>query len=55
MQSSNLRRTSTLAAALLAAGLLAACASPGPLPAVEQARSAVNRAATDPAVNQYAH
>ncbi|GKT18156.1 OmpA family protein [Acidovorax sp. SUPP2522] len=54
MQSSNLRRTSTLAAALLAAGLLAACASPGPLPAVEQARSAVNRAATDPAVNQYA-
>ena len=54
MQLSTLRRTSALTTALLAAGLLAACASPGPLPAVEQARAAVNRAATDPAVSQYA-
>ena len=48
------RRTTTLATALLAAGLLAACASQGPLPALEQARSTVERASTDAAVGQYA-
>ena len=48
------RRTTTLATALLAAGLLAACASHGPLPALEQARSTVERTSTDPAVGQYA-
>ncbi|MDD2711430.1 MAG: OmpA family protein [Simplicispira sp.] len=47
-------RTTTLAAALLAATLLGACASHAPLPALEQARSTVDRAATDPAVGQYA-
>ena len=48
------RRTTTLATALLTAGLLAACASQGPLPALEQARSTVERTRTDPAVGQYA-
>ena len=48
------RRTSLLATTLLAAGLMAACASHGPLPALEQARSTVERAGTNPAVGQYA-
>lgn len=48
------RRTTTLATALLTAGLLAACASHAPLPALEQARSSVERASTDAAVGQYA-
>lgn len=48
------RRTTLLAATLMAAGLMAACASRGPLPALEQARSTVERAGTDPAVGQYA-
>ena len=48
------RRTTTLATALLTAGLLAACASHAPLPALEQARSTVERTSTDPAVGQYA-
>ena len=47
-------RRTTLAAALLGASLLVACASHAPLPALEQARSTVGRAATDPAVGQYA-
>lgn len=49
-----LRRTTTLGTALLTVGLLAACASQGPLPALEQARSTVERASTDAAVGQYA-
>lgn len=49
-----LRRTTVLATALLTAGLMAACASHGPLPALEQARSTVERTSTDPAVGQYA-
>ncbi len=49
-----IHRTTTLCASLLAAGFLAACASNTPLPALEQARSAVSAAAGDPAVNQFA-
>ncbi|WP_027994614.1 OmpA family protein [Simplicispira psychrophila] len=48
------RRTTLLATALLAAGLMAACASRGPLPALEEARSTVERTSSDPAVGQYA-
>ncbi len=48
------RRTTTLATALLTAGLLAACANHGPLPALEQARSTVERTSADAAVGQYA-
>ena len=51
---STLRRTSLLATALLAAGLLGACASHPPLPALEQARSTVERTGSNPAVGQYA-
>lgn len=51
---STFRRTSLLATALLAAGLLGACASYAPLPALEQARTTVERTSTDPAVGQYA-
>lgn len=51
---SHLHRISTLGTSLLAAGLLAACASTTPLPALDQARSAVSTAASDPVVNQYA-
>ena len=51
---STLRRTSFLATALIAAGLLGACASHAPLPALEQARSTVERTGTDPVVGQYA-
>lgn len=51
---SSLQRASALCAALLAAGLLAACASNAPSPDVERARAAVATAAGDPAVNQYA-
>lgn len=47
-------RATTLCASLLTAGLLTACASYAPLPALEQARSAVSAAAGDPVVNQYA-
>ena len=49
-----LRRYCTLGAALLTAGLLAACASHAPLPALEQARSTVERTTTNPAVGRYA-
>jgi len=49
-----LRRTTALATSLIAAGLLAACASTAPSAALEQARTAVGRAGTDPAVAQYA-
>ena len=49
-----LRRYTTLGAALLTAGLLAACASHAPLPALEQARSTVERTTTNPAVGRYA-
>jgi outer membrane protein OmpA-like peptidoglycan-associated protein len=49
-----LRRTSALATSLLAAGLLAACASTAPSVPLEQARLAVGRASADPAVAQYA-
>ena len=49
-----LRRYTTLGAALLTAGLLAACASRAPLPALEQARSTVERTTTNPAVGRYA-
>lgn len=49
------RRTTTLATTLLAAGVIAACAtSQAPLPALEQARSSVARTSADPAVAQYA-
>lgn len=47
-------RTTALCTSLIAVGLLAACASTAPLPALENARSAVSTAAGDPAVNQYA-
>ena len=50
----SLRRYTTLGAALLTAGLLAACASHAPLPALEQARSTVERTTTNPAVGRYA-
>lgn len=49
-----LRRTTLLASALLAAGLMGACATHAPLPALEQARSSVERTSADPAVGQYA-
>lgn len=49
-----IHRTSALCTTLIAAGLLAACASHTPLPALEQARSAVSAAAGNPNVNQYA-
>ena len=49
-----LRRTTLLVTTLIAAGLMAACASHGPLPALEQARSTVERTSSDPAVGQYA-
>ena len=49
-----LRRYTTLGAALLTAGLLAACASHAPLPALEQARSTVERTTANPAVGRYA-
>ncbi|MDA8523572.1 OmpA family protein [Acidovorax sp. NCPPB 4044] len=49
-----IRRTTTLATALVAAGLLAACATRAPLDSVESARASVNRAAGDPAVVQHA-
>lgn len=52
--SSLFRRTTTLATALLTAGLLAACSSHGPLPALEQARTSVQRTSADPSVAQYA-
>ena len=42
-----LRRTPVLAAALLAAGLMAGCANRAPLNSVEEARTAVNRTATN--------
>ncbi len=51
---STFRRYSALGAALLTAGLLSACASRAPLPALEQARSTVERTTTDPAVGRYA-
>ena len=49
-----IHRTTALCTSLVAVGLLAACASNTPLPALEQARSAVSAAAGDPIVNQYA-
>lgn len=49
-----LRRTLPLGSTLLAAGLLAACASYEPLNSVENAREAVNRATLDPVVAQQA-
>ena len=47
-------RTTAVCTSLIAAGLLAACASTTPSPALEEARTAVSTAAGDPAVNQYA-
>lgn len=47
-------RTTALCTSLIAVGLLAACASREPLPALEDARTAVSTVAGDPAVNQYA-
>jgi len=47
-------RTTALCTSLIAVGLLAACASTTPSPALEEARTAVSTAAADPAVNQYA-
>lgn len=49
-----LHRTTALCSSLIAVGLLAACASTTPSPALEEARTAVSTAAGDPAVNQYA-
>ena len=49
-----LRRTSLLASALLAAGFMAACATHSALPALDEARSTVERTSADPAVGQYA-
>ena len=49
-----LHRTTTICTGLIAAGLLAACASHAPSPALEQARSVVSAVAGDPVVNQYA-
>lgn len=48
------QRTTALCTSLIAVGLLAACASTTPSPALEEARTAVSTAAGDPAVNQYA-
>jgi outer membrane protein OmpA-like peptidoglycan-associated protein len=50
----SIQRTTALCASLMAVGLLAACASTTPSPALEEARIAVTTAAGDPAVNQYA-
>ncbi|MBY0409730.1 MAG: OmpA family protein [Burkholderiaceae bacterium] len=47
-------RTTALCTSLIAVGLLAACASREPLPALEEARTAISTVASDPAVNQYA-
>lgn len=47
-------RTTALCTSLIAVGLLAACASTTPSPALEEARTVVSTAAGDPAVNQYA-
>ena len=47
-------RTTALCTSLIAVGLLAACASTTPSPALEEARTAVSTAAGNPAVNQYA-
>ena len=47
-------RTTALCTSLIAVGLLAACASTTPSPALEEARTAVSTAAGHPAVNQYA-
>lgn len=47
-------RTTALCTSLIAVGLLAACATRAPLPALEQARSVVSAAQSDPSVNQYA-
>src|SRR3989344_1480153 len=47
-------RTTALCTSLIAVGLLAACASTTPSPALEEARTAVSTAAGDPAVNQHA-
>ncbi|MBV7431408.1 MULTISPECIES: OmpA family protein [unclassified Acidovorax] len=49
-----IQRTTALCTSLVAVGLLAACASTAPFPALEQARSAVSAVAGDPIVNQYA-
>lgn len=49
-----LHRTAALCSSLIAAGLLAACATATPPVELEQARNAVSTAAGDPAVNQYA-
>ncbi|BEP94006.1 OmpA family protein [Acidovorax sp. A79] len=49
-----IQRTTALCTSLIAVGLLAACASTAPFPALEQARSAVSAVAGDPIVNQYA-
>lgn len=49
-----IHRTTALCTSLIAVGLLAACASTTPLPALESARSTVNTAAGNPSVNQYA-
>src|SRR5690606_3985064 len=54
MPTSFIRRTTALCTSLIAAGLLAACASKAPNTALEQARSAVSAVAGDPVVNQYA-
>eukprot|EP01034_Spumella_vulgaris_P014937 gene14937-19087_t len=42
-------RTTALCTSLIAVGLLAACASTTPSPALEEARTAVSTAAGDPA------
>ncbi len=47
-------RTTALCSSLIAVGLLAACASTTPSPALEEARTAVSTAAGNPVVNQYA-
>ena len=47
-------RTTALCTSLIAVGLMAACASTTPSPALEEARTAVSTAAGNPAVNQYA-
>lgn len=47
-------RTTALCTTLIAVGLLAACASRAPLPALEDARNAISTAAVDPAVTQFA-
>ena len=54
MKTSLIQRTATLCSSLVAASLLAACASTVPPATLESARTAVSTAAGDPAVNQYA-